>query len=139
MQFSQKKVCLTLAFFLVAVSSASAKSLQKREANQLESYDDFLNAIDNLRNIPFVGSVIAPYAAVAKGIIQNLDNAVDGNIGNIVDSIMPCKFNGPFARCEGKFDTASARKIAKKLLGLIPLDSMPDSVSSVIRLATNMI
>ncbi|OXU21539.1 hypothetical protein TSAR_004089, partial [Trichomalopsis sarcophagae] len=140
MQFSQKKVCLTLtAVLAVVVSSASAKSLQKRDANVLTSYDEMLKSIDNLRNIILAGPAVAPIAAASKGMILVLDEAVGGNLAKLINSIMPCKIDGTGTRCEGKVDVKSVREIGKKIADLIPLESLPKLVSSVVRIAKNML
>lgn len=98
-----------------------------------------LKSIDNLRNIFVAGGDVEPIAAAAKGLFLILDKVTEGNLGKVINSVMPCKWNGPSTKCEGKLNTESVGKIAKKVLGLIPLESLPDSLSSVIKIAKDTV
>lgn len=95
--------------------------------------------LSNLKRLPFVGTLVGPYVDSARNVISTVNEESDNSLSNVVNSVMPCTFNGAIPTCTGTLDRDSVRKLIKKLLDFIPFDKLTPGLAPTINLLKDML
>lgn len=86
-------------------------------------FENIVNDLGDLKKIPFIGVLIGPYIDPAQQLISSVNQASDNSLSNIVNSILPCTFNGPRPTCKGTLDMDSVKILIKKVLDILPIST----------------